>query len=311
MVFESRDRLLAIIEAQTQVAEGLMGLDEMMDLVSLRARELTESAGAAIHRFERGETVIVSAAGAMERHLGARTLIVRSLAAEALEGRRIVRHGDATKDTVRDREVHDARSWVAVPILEGDAVVAALVVTSPTPHHFEDEDVETARLLGRLLEAAFSQVAQMAGGSDRRDAVTGLGNRQAFTDQLAAEVARANRYGTPLSLALLQVAGLKTAGSSDEATLLRKVAALLKKTRAPDQFFRVDDDELAVILPNTPREGALVAAARLKLMLEAEKLGGGRLTMSYGVAELAGDDPDVLYAAADAALYAGSISQKV
>jgi diguanylate cyclase (GGDEF)-like protein len=206
--------------------------------------------------------------------------------------------------------VHDARSWIAVPILEGDAVVAALVVTSPTPHHFEDEDVETARLLGRLLEAAFSQVAQMAGEPDRRDAVTGLGNRQAFTDQLAAEVARANRYGTPLSLALLQVTGLKSAGSSEEAALLRKVAALLKRTRAPDQFFRIDDDELGVILPNTPREGGLVAAARFKLMLEAEKLGGGRLTMNYGVAELVGDDPNALYAAADAALYAGSINQK-
>jgi diguanylate cyclase (GGDEF)-like protein len=310
MVFESRDRLMAIIETQTKVAEGLMGLDEVMDLVCLKARELTESAGAAVLKLEREQSVVVSASGSMERHLGARADAAHSLTAEAVGGRKIVRHGDSTKDGVHTRETYDSRSWVAVPILENDAAVAALVVTSPSPHHFEDEDVETARLLGRLLEAAFSQAASRAGASDRRDAVTGLGDRRAFTEQLKVEVARANRYGTPLCLALLQVAGLKTSASSDEAAVLRKVAALLKKTRTPDQFFRIDDDELAVILPNTPREGGLIAAARFKLMLEAEKLAGGRLSMNYGVAELAGPDPNALYAAADAALYAGSISRK-
>jgi diguanylate cyclase (GGDEF)-like protein len=307
MVFESRDRLMAIIDAQTKVAEGLMGLDEVMDLVSARARQLTESAGAAVQKVERGEAVIVSASGSLESHLGMRTDVDRSLAAEALDGRKIVRHGDSNKNGLEDRETHGARSWVAVPILENDSPFAALVVTSTAPHHFEDEDVETARLLGRLLEAAVAQAGQKA--SEIRDPVTGLGDRRAFTEQLTAEVARASRYGTPLSLALLQVAGLNDVDRTEEATVLRKLAGLLKKTRAPDQFFRIDDDELAVVLPNTPRDGALVAAARFKLMLEAEKLAAGRLSINYGVAELSSEDPDALIAAAEAALYAGSVSR--
>ena len=310
MVFESRDRLLAIIETQTKVAEGLMDLDGVMDLVSAKARELTESAGAAVQRLERRGSVIVSASGSMEPHLGARSDADRSLAAEAFVDRKIVRHGDSEKDEVRDRETYGARSWVSVPILQDDSAVAALVITSPTPHHFEDEDVETARLLGRLLEAAFSQVAQRAGAAELRDPVTGLGNRTAFESDLEAEVARAHRYGTPLSLAVLQVAGLKDSETSNEAAILRKVAGLLSKTRAPDRFFRIDEDSLAVILPNTPRQGGLIAAARFKLLLEAEKLAGGRLSMNYGVAELTNDDPNALLASAEASLYASSVSRR-
>jgi diguanylate cyclase (GGDEF)-like protein len=310
MVFESRDRLLAIIETQAKVAEGLLGLDDVMDLVSAKARELTESAGAAIQRVERRESVIVSASGSMERHLGARSAADRSLGTEAFDGRKIIRHGDSEKDTIVDRESYGARSWVAVPVLQDDVAIATLIITSPTPHHFEDEDVETARLLGRLLEAAFSQVARQAGSTELRDPVKGLGNRAAFDSDLDAEVARAHRYGTPLSLAVLQVAGLKDPGAGDEAAVLRKVAGLLSKTRAPDRFFRIDEDSLAVILPNTPRQGGLIAAARFKLLLEAEKLAGGRLSMNYGVAELSGDDPQALLASAEASLYASSVSRR-
>ena len=310
MVFESRDRLMAIIDAQAKVAEGGLGLDEVLDLVSAKARRLTESAGAVVQRLERGEAVIVSATGSMEQYLGERTEVARSLAAEALQGRKIVTHADSTLDDVNARETHGARSWIAVPILENDVTVAALVVTSAIAHHFEDEDVETVRLLGRLLEAAFSQAAQRAEVLDMRDPVTGLGDRRAFMQQLRIEVARANRYGTPLSLALLQMAGVDETGVPNEATVLRKVAGLLRKTRAPDRFFRIADKELAVILPNTPRDGGLVAAARFKLLLDAEKLAGGHLAMNYGVAELANDDPDALLSAAEAALYAGTISRR-
>ncbi|MGH2752884.1 MAG: hypothetical protein ACRDLB_00465, partial [Actinomycetota bacterium] len=56
------------------------------------------------------------------------------------------------------------------------------------------------------------------------------------------------------------------------------------------------------------REGASVAAARFRLMVDAEKLGDG-LMLSYGVAELTSDDPEALHAAAEAALYAGSIGR--
>jgi diguanylate cyclase (GGDEF)-like protein len=310
MVFESRDRLMAIIEAQAKVAEGLLDLDEVMDLVTAKARELTESAGAAVMRVERREAVIVSASGSMEPRLGARSDALSSLATEAMDDRRLIRHGDAKKDKMRGRETYDARSWIAVPLLQKGVPVAALVITSPRPHHFEDEDVETARLLGRLLEAAFSQVEQRAGASDLRDPVTGLGNRLAFDEHLEAEVARAHRYGTPLCLALMRVGGLGEVDPSGEAVVLRKVAGLLSKTRVPDRFFRIDEDSIAVILPNTPRKGAMVAAARFKLILEAEKLGGGRVSLNYGVAELSNDDPSGLLAAAETSLYAGSISRR-
>ena len=65
----------------------------------------------AIQRLERRESIVVSASGSMEQHLGARSEADRSLATEAFNERKIVRHGDVDKDQVHDRETYGARSF--------------------------------------------------------------------------------------------------------------------------------------------------------------------------------------------------------
>ncbi|MGH2755112.1 MAG: sensor domain-containing diguanylate cyclase, partial [Actinomycetota bacterium] len=256
MVFESRDRLMAIIDAQARVAEGLMALDEVLDLVARKARELTESAGGLVEKIDRGHSVIVSADGSAKRHLGTRGAARDSLAAHAVDKNKISRCGDSAREEepAADAARLGARSWVSVPILEADVAVATLTVLSPMPHHFEDEDIETIRLLGRLLEAAFSQAANRKAASDRVDPLTGLGNKTAFKEELAVEVSRAIRYGTPLSLVLLQLDGSGATSSSDVTfeSLLCDIAGLLQRTRLPDRFFSFDGG-FAVIMPNTPR----------------------------------------------------------
>ena len=101
------------------------------------------------------------------------------------------------------------------------------------------------------------------------DGLTGLYNHRHFYDHLAQEVARAQRYGLPLSL-LIDIDDFKAYNdvfghrAGDE--LLRALAAvLLSQTRQQvDLVARYGGEEFAVILPSTGCEGGLRAGQRLR-----------------------------------------------
>jgi diguanylate cyclase (GGDEF)-like protein len=77
---------------------------------------------------------------------------------------------------------------------------------------------------------------------------------------------------------------------------------LTRGLRAVDFVARYGGEEFAVILPETPVDGARVAAERIRCAIEAAPLDAPpvRLTVSIGLAT--GSDVDVLVRA-DAALY--------
>ncbi len=112
----------------------------------------------------------------------------------------------------------------------------------------------------------------------RVDALTGLANRRAFDERLDEEVARAIRYGHPLSLLMVDIDNFKlvndrfghTAG--DEA--LKALAAIIDRSiRTIDIVARFGGEEFVVILPETPIEGAAVVAERVRIgMLVAPRL---------------------------------------
>ena len=150
----------------------------------------------------------------------------------------------------------------------------------------------------------------------QRDGLSGLWNRSFFNDRLAAEVARSNRYGTPLSLVMLDVDRFKAINdrfghpAGDE--VLRHVSATLRTTgRIEDVVCRYGGEEFAVIAPGTPEAGAVTLAERLRVALAAAPLpalAGLAITASFGVATIGPADdasatPASLLARADAGLY--------
>jgi diguanylate cyclase (GGDEF)-like protein len=143
------------------------------------------------------------------------------------------------------------------------------------------------------------------------DPLTGLPNRRALFEALEAEVLRSRRYGHPLALLMIDVDGLREVnnarGHPAGDRLLAAVAAVLREgVREVDLPARYGGDEFAVLLPETPLPGAMVAAERLRAAVEAADLGDGAgLTLSLGVAAAPPLDRDVegLLAEADAALY--------
>jgi diguanylate cyclase (GGDEF)-like protein len=148
------------------------------------------------------------------------------------------------------------------------------------------------------------------------DELTGLFNVRQFHERLDGEIERAMRFGTPLSLVMLDIDRFKsvndTHGHQQGDRVLVEVARVLRRmSRDVDLPARYGGEELAVVLPQTDLAGATLQAERIRVAIEAMGVprldGDGSLpiTASFGVAALPveGGDKTALVAAADAALY--------
>jgi diguanylate cyclase (GGDEF)-like protein len=146
------------------------------------------------------------------------------------------------------------------------------------------------------------------------DDLTGVANRRQTEDALPAEIARAERLGTSLTLVVADLDDFKSIndehGHAVGDDVLREFAAVLRATvRESDLAGRWGGEEFLLLLPGTDAVGGAQLADRVRVVL-AERSFAGRggavfqVTCSFGVAQLrAGDDGRELFAAADRALY--------
>ncbi len=148
------------------------------------------------------------------------------------------------------------------------------------------------------------------------DEKTGLQTFRDFQRHLAQEWLRAQRYGMPLSLVMLDLDDFKrvndTLGHPAGDRALKEFATLVRGgARATDVPARFGGEEFAIILPHTTGTmAALVAERILAAVREFVFLGEDmptRLTVSGGVATFPShpdiNSPDALVRAADRALY--------
>ena len=125
---------------------------------------------------------------------------------------------------------------------------------------------------------------------------------------------RAGRYETPLALLMIDADDFKAfndhQGHLAGNAALRRLSDVLKRSvREVDFVARYGGEEFAILLPSTPKAGAVRLADKIRLGVERARIGvdGGRspLTVSLGVATFPGDasEPDALVECADRALY--------
>lgn len=150
-----------------------------------------------------------------------------------------------------------------------------------------------------------------------RDELTGLYNRRFLTDRVEAELDNSRRRGIEFTVAMLDLDYFKKLNDLNDHLVgdraLKNVArTLVAKTRGVDVVARFGGEEMVVLLPSTGFEDGLRVAEKLRAAVEEavvegeEKLPGGRLTVSIGVASYPrhGGTMAELLEAADKGLYA-------
>ena len=230
-----------------------------------------------------------------------------------------------------DREgvrVH-VRSVIALPFVLDRTVAGVFFLrrTADEPSLTQD-DVEFADAVVKAAVASIqkAQLLENAKADNARlealahtDALTQVLNRRALTLRLTAEMDRARRYGSVLGLLLVDLDHFKrvndTHGHLVGDHVLREVARLLAaQARSADLVARYGGEEFVVVLPETPLDGALVFAERVREQIAEHPFVGSSgqpmaLTASIGVAAYAGHGRNAghtveeLFARADEALY--------
>lgn len=164
----------------------------------------------------------------------------------------------------------------------------------------------------RDLEALNEQLLELSA----RDALTGLKNRGFFDRAFQSAVVKAYRFEQPLSLLVLDIDHFKkfndTYGHLVGDDCLQMVAQCIRQfvTRPQDLAARYGGEEFVVLLPDTPEEGALRVAEKIRKEIGntafrvSDKM--LHLTVSIGVCSTCPEEADAtkqLFCRADEALY--------
>jgi two-component system, cell cycle response regulator len=148
------------------------------------------------------------------------------------------------------------------------------------------------------LEDLLARIEQCLLRADRRnhlrrkariDDLTGLGNLRLFEERLAIEASRVDRYGTPLSMVVVDVDKLKLIndqhGHRTGSAVLRAIGtALSAETRDTDLAARYGGDEFVVLLPHTSLTDAAVFGERVLNRIRTLRPCGLSVSVSMGIA---------------------------
>lgn len=171
-----------------------------------------------------------------------------------------------------------------------------------------------AKALAAALDLALANLSLHEQAT--RDELTGLHNRRRFNEALADEVARAQRDGSTLCLAMIDIDHFKAFNDrfghpAGDAVLRAVGQAVQQAVRRSDIACRFGGEEIALLLPNSSAAGAighLEALCRRLAALELHFEGRALppVTVSIGVARAQGGkiDAEGLLQRADRALYA-------
>ena len=145
------------------------------------------------------------------------------------------------------------------------------------------------------------------------DPLTGLPNRAAWIERLELEVARRQRYGGQLLLAVLDIDHFKRIndgyGHLAGDRVLKIIAGELnKRLRKTDFMARFGGEEFVLLVPATPLEGGMQLLETLRTAVEAcpfhFKGEPVTITLSAGITEFRdGEMADAAFERADQALY--------
>ena len=206
------------------------------------------------------------------------------------------------------------RSFAAIPLRSKGDTVGVLTVWNQD--ELDADGVKSLTVLAPYAGLQFQHAQDFGKLRERaeHDRLTGLLNRQAFDHELAAEIARHDRYGRPFALLLLDLDHFKAINDkyghpTGDAVLATVGQTITKTLREVDTAARYGGEEFAVILPETDLRVAEEIAERVRIAIAGTpaNTSSGRLnvTVSIGVSSVPerATNADALIKTADTALY--------
>ena len=201
--------------------------------------------------------------------------------------------------------------------------IGLLLLYPPKDGSFDEESEQLAHWLAAQASIAIEneRLHRTVKRQAITDELTQLANRRRFTETLAVEVRRAERFSDPLALVLADLDDFKQIndryGHQTGDEVLRRFSDVLRENvRDFDLPVRYGGEEFAVLLPETGLEGAEQLARRLQsalLHLRLPETGSDKppVTASFGVASFpAARSAEELLSAADGALYRAKAAGK-
>ncbi|HUG52308.1 MAG TPA: diguanylate cyclase [Vicinamibacteria bacterium] len=244
------------------------------------------------------------------------------------DGRLALADGKGLPESLRGVEVDSGPSGLdppSVPGLRTDACAPIFadqrlhgIVCLGGARRRQGEEKELLKMLADLSGLAIGQVERFKAIQDtaNMDDLTAVFNKRFFQERMSAEIQRARRDGTGLSLLLLDIDHFKnyndTSGHVAGDEVLKKVGQLLKASvREDDVVARYGGEEFVILYPGASKALACRLAQSLRHAVEVQAFPGGerqplgRVTISGGVATFPEDAVTEveLIRAADQALY--------
>ena len=189
---------------------------------------------------------------------------------------------------------------LSVPMVRGGELLGVLNFERPRKTDFGPDEMEffaaVADQVGLAVQNA--RLHEQTVALSITDPLTGVPNRRHLFQQLEAEMARAARFDTPLTMLMIDIDHFKhlndTAGHSAGDDVLRRVCELLRQNlRKVDTLARYGGEEFVVLLPQiSARRGARGGREaaqehrRGETSSTARRQPGGRVTISVGLATL-------------------------
>jgi diguanylate cyclase (GGDEF)-like protein len=312
-------KVLAFLARLAAEFTAVLSLSDLLDHIM---RACSEEMGfdscsvALADEREPGQLMIRAASGLRTAYLGMAIPAGKGLHGEVMAtGRSLL-----VPDMAADRRVYrlepNIRSGIYAPLLVHGRAIGVLSAHRSEPGAFSAVDLDLLTVVARYLAGAVevARLHEQLRALAATDALTGLANRRAFLDRLAAEIARARRADEALSVALLDLDGFKAVNDTHghtvgDAALLAVARSLTRSLRASDLVARFGGDEFTLLLPATARDRAQEILDRIRVTdVPTSGAAGGsiRLVFSWGIAVYPedGEDPDRLLQVADGRLYA-------
>jgi diguanylate cyclase (GGDEF)-like protein len=298
--------------ATAVVSDG--STEELYELVAREAGGLLGAGAAGIMRLEKPDSTTVMGSWADHpdgRYPAGTQVPIRpgSDVAAAIETRRPVRIADHPPGSPVSRLGY--RCSIVTPVLVAGQVWGVLAATASAPGGLDAGDERRLTEFADLLAMAITSIEDRAKLATQAssDALTGLANRRTLGERLAAELARAGRHGSSVSVAVIDIDHFKQVNDvggheAGDQTLVWVADCLSRQARSEDTLARIGGDEFAWVLPETTRDQALIVVERARRAISSTTTSSPGITVSAGISDSdSATEPSELIRCADLALY--------